>query len=679
MMDHLRARETDSSPPLMRIYTFGGITIEQLVPDPSDPIPRYQRIPHEVWQSRGPALSMLKILISRPALAARQATQEELIDAIWTEDEQGKMGDVEKALRAAASVLRKVLTPEGSSESLLLVIPGTGGESTIYKLARQDRLWLDADYIESLVARAIRTPDIQAVLPLWQEASSLYRGGFLENNRYQDWSHARRESLHADYRRLVLYVADVYLRSGDVRIAGELLEPFVSLHPTDEDALGLLLLVLEHQEQYHAAWRLYRRAREQEGQQDQQISPRLHAIAKRIREHLLTPAQPIHVRAHTNRISPSFSSMLPSNTSEIAPELDGTGSFDISRRQLLWQTVSLGSTSIITPPDILLHSLLAHFSQAVTKPTNIDETTLKYLEMRTQHYWQDRHSAVVASSELLSYVKEHLQKILSFLDRSLLPGERLQLCAAASNTAQLIGHLLFDLNEYSHARAFQQAAIQGAQEAGNLGLEAVAWGRMSFTWTYSGQTNKALPCIQRARFLAAEKTTTTVQAYLASVEAEIQAILGDRAACLKALDDAASIESYPQNEEENYWLRFDHSRLAGYQGICFRRLYHPEDTDTFSFLTDAQKALKSALGRLTPSMIQRRSTLLIDLAGTYTQQREYEMACELAIQAVAIIQLTKSKAAVKRLLHLRQDLGMWDNTPCVQNLDGHIELLLKQT
>lgn len=299
-MEQLATHDVLVSPPLMRIFTFGGVTLEQLASAPSDPTPRYQRISHDVWQSRGPALTMLKYLVSRPVLAARQATQEELIDAIWTEDDQQRMGDVEKALRAAASVLRKVLTPECSTESLLLIIPGTGGESTIYKLAGQDRLWIDANHFEGLVARAIRTSDVQTVLSLWQEASGLYRGVFLDSNRYQDWSQARRESLEADYRRMVLYVADLHVQTGDMQMADELLQPFVALHPTDQDALYLLLSVLEHQGQYHAAWRLYRRARRQEGQQDQPLSPRLHAIAKRLHEHLRTPAQPLLMRAHIN-------------------------------------------------------------------------------------------------------------------------------------------------------------------------------------------------------------------------------------------------------------------------------------------------------------------------------------------------------------------------------------------
>ena len=75
-----------------------------------------------------------------------------------------------------------------------------------------------------------------------------------------------------------------------------------------------------------------------------------------------------------------------------------------------------------------------------------------------------------------------------------------------------------------------------------------------------------------------------------------------------------------------YWLHFDRSRLAGYQGICFRRLYHPEDARTYSFLDKAQRALTDALALLEPGRIQRRPTLLIDIAGTYAQEGDVEMS-----------------------------------------------------
>src|SRR5258708_38121373 len=163
---------------------------------------------------------------------------------------------------------------------------------------------------------------------------------------------------------------------------------------------------------------------------------------------------------------------------------------------------------------------------------------LGYLERCEEHYWQDRHGAVLASSDLLSYAIEHLQKVITLLEGSLLPSTRTRLCCIASGIAQLVGHLLFDMGELTQARHFHQLAITAAQEGGNQSLEAVAWGRMSFTWTYGGNALEALHCIQEARRLSAQNVNTTVRAYLAAVEAEIQAPLWNRACCLTVLDIA---------------------------------------------------------------------------------------------------------------------------------------------
>ena len=347
---------------------------------------------------------------------------------------------------------------------------------------------------------------------------------------------------------------------------------------------------------------------------------------------------------------------------------------DEVRRQFMQQTLSITGRGIAA-----LSPILEQFSRVLTRPLIFDEATVRYLEARTASYWRDRHGAVVASSVLLNYVLEHLQKILAFLEWPLLPSERKRLCTLASGTAQLAGHLLFDLGEYSSAREYHKDAIKAAREANNAALEAMAWGRMSFTWTYSGNAQKALPCIQQARSIATGKASQTVQAYLSAVEAEIQAVLDNQQASLKALDKAERlIIKQPPHEEDNYWLRFDHSRLEGYQGTCFRRFYNPENPKSISFLTHAQKALQDALALLTPSMIQRRPALLIDMASTYVQQKEVEAACEHITQAVIILAQIRSRTVMQRLLTLRQDLEPWHNTPYVKTIDNHIEALVSE-
>jgi transcriptional regulator with XRE-family HTH domain/tetratricopeptide (TPR) repeat protein len=379
---------------------------------------------------------------------------------------------------------------------------------------------------------------------------------------------------------------------------------------------------------------------------------------------------------NSNELLQPFSQPTTEHKIPVGEEPEEQG-LDILRCRMLQQALHTTGTVMVASSDTLLTpSIFERFSRVLTNHSNIDETTLRYLETRTNQYWLDRHSAVVSSPDLLIYALEHFQRVITFLEWSMLPTIRTHLCSIASGTAQLVGHLLFDMNYYTDARAFHKLAITAAQEANNSSLEAVAWGRMSFTWTYSGNAQKALPCIQQARRLAEGKTTNTVQAYLAAVEAEIQATLGDSDACMKALNGAECIKYFSQTDESNYWLRFDRSRLAGYQGACFRRLYNPEDHTTTMFLSNAQRALKDALARLEASMLQRRPALLIDIASTYTHQGEIEKACEYAIQAVTIIKQIRSKAAIKRLLALRQDLEQWKSTSYVRNLDKQIEPLL---
>ncbi len=344
----------------------------------------------------------------------------------------------------------------------------------------------------------------------------------------------------------------------------------------------------------------------------------------------------------------------------------------VNRRDFTQKAIGIATAAFFSPDDLLDADFLDRCYRALKKPSTIDERFLDYLEARTAHYWQDRHGAALASSDLLGFVIEHLQKVIDLLEETLLPSIRTRLCCIASGIAQLAGHLLFDMGKSAQARNFHHLAVTAAHEGGSQALEAVAWGRMSFTWTYSQNATEALSCIQEAQRLAARSVNSTVRAYLAAVEAEIQATLENRVSCLEALDAAEKVDDRQYPKEEVYWLHFDRSRLAGYQGICFRSLYHPEDARTQSFLDKAQQALTDALALLEPTRIQRRPTLLIDLASTYAQQGDVDGAYEHAVQSLSILAQTKSQTTVKRLLTLRQELEPWKDTQSIKNLDQQI-------
>jgi transcriptional regulator with XRE-family HTH domain len=343
---------------------------------------------------------------------------------------------------------------------------------------------------------------------------------------------------------------------------------------------------------------------------------------------------------------------------------------DMERRDFL--KLAAGATILSTTSNAS-DELLDRFFRALKKPSTLDTSSLLYLEKRTEGYWQDRHGAVLAASDLFSYVMEHFNRIVALLESVQSPATRMRMCTAASWTALLVGELLMDMSHYPQARKYHEAAITAAQEAGNTALQAVAWGRKSLGWIYSKDMKEALSCIQQARLIANTNANTTIRAWLAAIEAEIQASLSNAHACLTALDEAERFEDQNSSSEDSYMIVFDQALLRGYQGTSFRRLYHHDDSKSVVFLEKARSVLLDALTSLDPLLKQRQPTFLMDLADTYVLQGEVEEACRRANQALTLASEIKLQKVVKRLHELRQNLTVWNNTSYVQQ---HITLTL---
>src|SRR5437588_7493496 len=166
--------------PPIRIITLGEFALQRLVPalsQDSDESPRYEGVARSEWSNRGPAMALLKVLLCRPN---RRASRDELIETIWPD--HGEI-NAAHALESAASVLLRHILRTGEVGSLLLTLR-SGGE-TIFKLAGQQRLWVDADALLSLVSQALREEcQGQNPLPLLEEAHALLRGEFLEDDLY---------------------------------------------------------------------------------------------------------------------------------------------------------------------------------------------------------------------------------------------------------------------------------------------------------------------------------------------------------------------------------------------------------------------------------------------------------------------------------------------------------------
>jgi DNA-binding SARP family transcriptional activator len=233
--------------PVIRVWTLGEFGVERLVRG-GEQDPRYEPLPVQEWQSRGAAVTLLKVLLCR---AHRQASKQELMATIWPAEQEGgrhpaQMG---RSFDAAASVLRAVLSAL-SGESLLLT--RRRGEQTSYRLADQQRLWVDADACETLVNQAVQVEGQGArpedAVAMWEEASRLMqRGSFLEEELHAPWSESRRQRIEGTRRLCVHHLADQYLalhRSVDAEV---ILRQFWTAQPSDEDALFRLMTLLAHQ------------------------------------------------------------------------------------------------------------------------------------------------------------------------------------------------------------------------------------------------------------------------------------------------------------------------------------------------------------------------------------------------------------------------------------------------
>ncbi len=250
-MDQADEKENIAQP-LLRVTTFGEFTLERLAPSPHYiQSPRYIHLPREDVNSRGTALTMLKILLCR---SDRRASKEELIAAIWDANQEAI--NTAHTLHTAASLLRRHILRTYSGESLLITLRG-GGE-TSFKLPPQHYLWVDADAFLALAGQATRTENEGGnPLPYLEAAYSLAQGEFLDEDQHARWSQGKRLVVNGARRRVLYKLVELYSGMQRVNRAEELLFTFLADNPTDEDALCQLMLLLAEKERRHEALNIY--------------------------------------------------------------------------------------------------------------------------------------------------------------------------------------------------------------------------------------------------------------------------------------------------------------------------------------------------------------------------------------------------------------------------------------
>jgi len=526
-------------------------------------------------------------------------------------------------------------------------------------------------------------------LPFWERAYELgSRGSFLVDEAYSEWATERRQQLSGHFRQCVYELARLLIARGLTTEAELRLRTSVVEHPTDEDLLCLLMELLGEQQRYQELFDLYQTCEQELAREHRQPNPRtqdLHAyfkVKQMTGERTATRA----VQAKSSTVPDGIRSLLPTWSSgrsvlqkgiEIplvaAQTTDASllrsilsaseDPLDVmkSRRQILHEALSTACRVLVLFPYAAgWHDGREHPSAAAKREAHLDLCVLDDLERVTTSYWR---LCANTSLDLLESVMGHFQAVIHLLNRAHPPEVAQRLCRLAGEIAQILGKTLFDLHEYALAWSYYTFSLKAAQAACNHDLWAVGLGRMSLLLIYWQQPQDALPLLQEAQQLTIE--SNRIGCWLAAVEAEVQAQLGDIHACENALQAARRLAASEPPGEDHYATGMNPSRLAGYEGACFVRLRRPER---------ALPALQQAVTLLDPQAVRRQSTLLTDMGIAYAQQGHIEEACTFAKQALAITTHTRSLSVLERVRLVRRELEPWKEAEDVKDLEKHLDM-----
>ncbi|WP_414943189.1 helix-turn-helix domain-containing protein [Amycolatopsis sp. cmx-11-32] len=277
------------------------------------------------------------------------------------------------------------------------------------------------------------------------------------------------------------------------------------------------------------------------------------------------------------------------------------------------------------------------------------------------HLWRV-YGLASNKSQVLPLVRTQLDVLTDALRQSQTPATRQRLCRLTADLFQLAGEIYFDGDRYTNAAHCYALAADASKEAGAPDLWACALTRHAFIAVYERHFIDARPLLDLAANLASRGDTgLSTRHWVAAVQAETFAGLGDLDACQHALDTAAEVQHLTGRVHNGGWLRFDGSRLAEERGTCYV---------TLGRLELAEAALADALnGALTA---RRKAGVLTDLAMIGVHRADPDQVITYADAVLATARQTGSGVVARKLRGLQPYLAPLLADQNIQRLDAEI-------
>ncbi|MCX4591224.1 helix-turn-helix transcriptional regulator [Streptomyces sp. NBC_01549] len=249
-------------------------------------------------------------------------------------------------------------------------------------------------------------------------------------------------------------------------------------------------------------------------------------------------------------------------------------------------------------------------------------------------------------------------------------GNSRPLLNAAADLFQLAGEVAFDANRYTDAAASYSLAASVSKDAGAYDLWACALVRHAYVDMSEQRYRQAAQVLVAAERLAQRgDSILATRQWVAAVQAEAYAGLGDLTECERALGKAEEVRDLTTGSTNGGWLRFDGTRLAEERGARYVQLGR---------LDLAEEALQKALAQTALASGQsyrRRGAVLTDLAVVGAKRRDPEQVMTYAREAVQLAQASSSGYIARRLQALCDELGPLSKDHRVAELGAEIATL----
>lgn len=330
---------------------------------------------------------------------------------------------------------------------------------------------------------------------------------------------------------------------------------------------------------------------------------------------------------------------------------------DLRRRDLL-RLFSMVATTLTMPTGLAS-------APATARPRTI--AIADHVQLNA-HLWQV-YALASSKVEVLALVRRQLDVLADRLSEPHGPHTHRQLCALAGDLFQLAGEIFFDRNAYTDAAHCYTLAAQASKDAHAYDLWACALTRHAYLSVYEHHYADAQPMLDLAATLARSgDTRLSTRHWVAVVQAETYAGLGDLASCECALDEAERVRDLTGPIHNGGWLRFDGARLAEERGTCYAALGRADS---------AEQALTQALRQsLSP---RRRASVLADLAMIGIQRRDRDRVLTYAHGALDEAHATGSGMVGRKLTDLRRHLPPMLADTQIRQLDDQIKTLATTT